>query len=61
MVVIADADDSYDWEALPDFVNKIDEGFDLVMGNRFKGGLLPVRCLHCTVILGIRCYQHLRE
>ncbi|MCP5269161.1 MAG: glycosyltransferase family 2 protein [Zoogloeaceae bacterium] len=41
VVVIADADDSYDWEALPDFVNKIDEGFDLVMGNRFKGGIAP--------------------
>lgn len=41
VIVIADADDSYDWLALPDFVKKIDEGFDLVVGNRFKGGILP--------------------
>jgi hypothetical protein len=39
VVVIADADDSYDWEALGDFVHKIEEGNDLVMGNRFRGGI----------------------
>lgn len=39
VVVIADADDSYDWEALGDFVEKIEEGNDLVMGNRFRGGI----------------------
>jgi glycosyltransferase involved in cell wall biosynthesis len=41
IVVMADADDSYDWTALGDFVKKIDEGYDLVMGNRFKGGIEP--------------------
>jgi len=39
VVVIADADDSYDWESLGDFVHKIEEGNDLVMGNRFRGGI----------------------
>ena len=39
VVVMADADDSYDWEALGDFVHKIEEGNDLVMGNRFRGGI----------------------
>jgi len=39
IVVIADADDSYDWESLGDFVHKIEEGNDLVMGNRFRGGI----------------------
>ena len=24
-----------------DFVSKLDEGYDLVMGNRFKGGIRP--------------------
>lgn len=41
VVVMADADDSYDWTSLGDFVKKIDEGYDLVMGNRFKGGIEP--------------------
>ena len=41
IVVMADADDSYDWAALGDFVAKVEEGHDLVMGNRFKGGIEP--------------------
>lgn len=41
IVIMADADDSYDWAALGDFVRKIEEGYDLVMGNRFKGGIEP--------------------
>lgn len=41
IVVMADADDSYDWTSLGDFVRKVDEGYDLVMGNRFKGGIEP--------------------
>jgi hypothetical protein len=41
VVVMADADDSYDWTSLGEFVRKIDEGYDLVMGNRFKGGIEP--------------------
>jgi len=41
IVVMADADDSYDWAVLGDFVRKIEEGHDLVMGNRFKGGIEP--------------------
>lgn len=39
IVVMADADDSYDWASLGDFVKKIEEGYDFVMGNRFKGGI----------------------
>ncbi|BCM92008.1 putative glycosyltransferase [Abditibacteriota bacterium] len=39
VVVMGDADDSYDWESLGEFVHKIDEGNDLVMGNRFRGGI----------------------
>jgi hypothetical protein len=41
IVVMADADDSYDWAALGDFVRQVDAGYDLVMGNRFKGGIEP--------------------
>ena len=41
IIVMADADDSYDWSTLSHFVSKIDEGYDLVMGNRFLGGIEP--------------------
>ncbi len=39
IIVMADADDSYDWTAIAPFVRKIREGYDLVMGNRFQGGI----------------------
>lgn len=38
-IIMADSDDSYDLVNLMPFVNKLREGFDLVMGNRFKGGI----------------------
>ena len=40
-VVMGDADDSYDFTAVPQFVRKLREGYDLVMGNRFRGGIKP--------------------
>jgi glycosyltransferase involved in cell wall biosynthesis len=40
-VIMGDADDSYDFERLDRFVEKLREGFDLVMGNRFAGGIAP--------------------
>ena len=40
-VIMADADDSYDFTALAPFVEKLRAGADLVMGNRFKGGIAP--------------------
>lgn len=40
-VIMGDADDSYDFSALTLFVAKLREGYDLVMGNRFKGGIKP--------------------
>ena len=39
IIVMADADESYDWGAIGPFVRKVQEGYDLVMGNRFKGGI----------------------
>jgi glycosyltransferase involved in cell wall biosynthesis len=39
IIVMADSDDSYDWLAMKSFIDKIEEGYDLVMGNRFKGGI----------------------
>jgi hypothetical protein len=40
-VVMGDADDSYDFSILDDFVEKLRQGHPLVMGNRFKGGIRP--------------------
>jgi glycosyltransferase involved in cell wall biosynthesis len=40
-VIMADADDSYDWLGLAPFVAALDEGNDLVVGNRFSGGIDP--------------------
>ncbi len=37
--VMADSDDSYDFEHLTPFLEKLREGYDLVMGNRFEGGI----------------------
>ena len=36
-VVMGDADLSYDFGAVPDFVRALDSGADLVMGSRFRG------------------------
>ena len=40
-VIMGDSDDSYDFSLLDGFVAKLREGYALVMGNRFKGGILP--------------------
>ena len=40
-VIMADSDDSYDWLELVPFVAALDEGNDLVVGNRFSGGIDP--------------------
>lgn len=38
-VIMGDSDDSYDFSRLMLHVEKLREGYDLVMGNRFKGGI----------------------
>jgi glycosyltransferase involved in cell wall biosynthesis len=40
-VIMGDADDSYDFTALDPFVEKLRAGYELVMGNRFRGGIRP--------------------
>jgi glycosyltransferase involved in cell wall biosynthesis len=40
-IVMGDADDSYDFSEVPQFVRKLREGYDVVMGNRFRGGIKP--------------------
>jgi glycosyltransferase involved in cell wall biosynthesis len=40
-VIMADADDSYDFTDLDGFLERLRRGFKLVIGNRFKGGIMP--------------------
>jgi hypothetical protein len=40
-VIMGDADDSYDFSRLEPFVDRLRQGDDLVMGNRFRGGIRP--------------------
>ncbi len=40
-IIMGDADDSYDFSKLSLFVDRLRSGYDLVMGNRFKGGIAP--------------------
>jgi glycosyltransferase involved in cell wall biosynthesis len=38
-VIMGDADDSYDFGHIPRFLEQLRAGADLVMGNRFRGGI----------------------
>jgi glycosyltransferase involved in cell wall biosynthesis len=40
-IIMGDADDSYDFGAVPQFVKELNLGNELVMGNRFRGGIKP--------------------
>jgi Glycosyl transferase family 2 len=40
-VVMGDADDSYDFTQVGPFIERLREGHDLVVGNRFLGGICP--------------------
>jgi glycosyltransferase involved in cell wall biosynthesis len=40
-VIMGDADDSYDFTAIAPLIDKLRDGCDLVIGNRFMGGIEP--------------------
>jgi glycosyltransferase involved in cell wall biosynthesis len=40
-IIMGDADGSYDFASLDPFIAKLRDGYDLVMGNRFAGGVAP--------------------
>jgi hypothetical protein len=40
-IIMGDADDSYDFSSLQPFVDRLRQGDELVMGNRFRGGIKP--------------------
>lgn len=41
IILMGDSDDSHDFAQLERFLNKLNEGYDLVVGNRFRGGIQP--------------------
>ena len=40
-ILMADADDSYNLEYIKPFIDQLDAGYNLVIGNRFKGTFVP--------------------
>jgi glycosyltransferase involved in cell wall biosynthesis len=40
-VIMGDSDDSYDFSNLQPFIDNLRLGYDLVLGNRFRGGIAP--------------------
>lgn len=40
-IIMADSDGSYDFDLIPAFVEKLRDGYDLVMGTRLKGTIMP--------------------
>ena len=40
-VIMGDSDDSYDFSRLDAFVEQLRSGYQLVMGNRYRGGIRP--------------------
>src|SRR5205085_3802222 len=40
-IIMGDADDSYDFTNLEPFIQRLRRGDELVMGNRFRGGIFP--------------------
>jgi glycosyltransferase involved in cell wall biosynthesis len=53
-VIMGDSDDSYDFLTLQPFLEKLRDGYDLVLGNRFRGGIAPGAMPHCTDFLATR-------
>jgi len=41
IIVMGDADDTYDFSRLDDLIRPLDQGYDMVLGNRFTGGVKP--------------------
>ena len=38
-IIMGDADDSYNFLELEEFIKKLEEGYELVIGNRYKGNI----------------------
>ncbi|MDA1208647.1 MAG: glycosyltransferase family 2 protein [bacterium] len=67
ILILGDADDTYDFRAIDRFIQKIEDGYDLVIGNRFAGTIeqgampflhrylgTPVLTFCCNMFFGTR-------
>lgn len=52
LIIMGDADDSYDFSEVPRFVEKLREGYEVVMGNRFKGEIMRGAMPWCHKYIG---------
>ena len=43
-IIMGDSDSTYDFTHIERFTNKLADGFELVVGNRFKGGIEKMQC-----------------
>jgi glycosyltransferase involved in cell wall biosynthesis len=52
-VLMGDADSTYEFQTAPDFLVKLQQGYELVMGNRFQGRIAPraMPLLHRSVFV----------
>ena len=41
IIVMGDADDTYDFSRLDELIGPLEHGYDMVLGNRFAGGVQP--------------------
>ena len=41
IIVMGDADDTYDFSRLDELIRPLEQGYDIVLGNRFAGGVQP--------------------
>lgn len=53
-LVMLDSDLSYDEKDIPVFIDKLEDGYDFVIGNRFKGTIEKKLC-HYLIVLGLEC------
>ena len=53
-IIMGDADDSYDFTKLGPFIDRLRQGDELVMGNRFQGGIRPAPCPGTTATSATR-------
>jgi len=49
-IVVADSDNTYDFEAIPRFIELLRQGNEFVIGSRFKGGIQRGPCRGRTAI-----------
>jgi glycosyltransferase involved in cell wall biosynthesis len=56
-IIMGDSDCSYDFGEISLFIERLREGYDLVMGNRFKRGIEKEPCPHSINTLEIRYFH----